>query len=247
MNKRWLPVASFILAVAIIAHLGCQGSGTPNVVHTPIVIVFSPTPQAVSTTIPLAANTALPIPADDGFSGTFTESGGVVAGATVKLTSYVKVPAGGPAPLARTRGSLSGATAASVGHAIFLIKQAYSAPMTFASFPSTTWQLPPSVTTTGPFELETIDGTTGLLLDTEYQTNLTGDVVTFPGNLAPFTTASGHIYWWELITGFASPPPAGCGSNNVTANVNPAGQTVDEPTLCNFTGSVQLSDRKSVV
>ncbi len=242
MQKKWLPGATLMLAAAIIVDVGCQGSTTTQIQHTPPPPPFvSPTPQAASTTVALAANTPLPIPTLAGFSGNFTESAGAPVGSTVTLTSYAKTPAGAPVPLVARRHSFSAQSAPSVGNAIFLVSQRYSAPMTFVTFPNTVWQIPPSFASSGPFELETIDGTTGLLLDTDYATGVSGDVVSFVGASSAFPTASGHTYWWELVTGYPSPAPSGCGSDIVSATVNPAGQTIAQPTLCDFSGSVQIS------
>jgi len=240
MQIKWLTIASFILIAFVIVDVGCQGSSVQNIHSTPTpIIIFSPTPQSAATTVPLTAGTALPIPPVAGFAGTFKESGSVPAGATVKLTSYAGTPVGAPKPLALRRAS-SGASAPSVGSAIFLVSQQYSVPMSLPSFPSSAWQIPSSFGS-GPFELETIDGTTGLLADTESQATFSAGVATFAGNSATFSAIPGHTYWWELITGFPSPPPTGCGSSVVSAGVNTAGQTISEPDLCNFTWSLQTS------
>jgi len=240
MQIKWLTIATIVLVAFIIVDVGCNGSSVQNIHSTPTpIIIFSPTPASAATTVPLTAGTALPIPPVAGFAGTFKEVGSVPAGATVKLTSYAGTPAGAPKPLALRRAS-SGASAPSVGSAIFLVSQQYSAPMTLPSFPSSTWQIP-STMGAGPFELETIDGTTGLLVDTESQASFSGGVATFAGNSATFSAIPSHIYWWELITGFPSPPPTGCGASVVSAGVNTAGQTIAEPDLCNFTWSLQTS------
>jgi|GEM_PF-2590705 len=240
MQIKWLTIASFILIAFVIVDVGCQGSSVQNIHSTPTpIIIFSPTPASAATTVPLVAGTALPIPPVAGFAGTFKEAGSVPAGATVKLTSYAGTPAGAPKPLAFRRTS-SSASAPSVGSAIFLVSQQYSAPMTLPSFPSSTWQIP-STMGAGPFELETIDGTTGLLVDTESQVSFSGGVASFAGTSATFSAIPSHTYWWELITGFPSPPPTGCGSSVVSAGVNPAGQTIAEPNLCNFTWSLNIS------
>ncbi len=240
MQNKWPVIATFVLVAFIIVDVGCQGSSVPIIPSTPTpIIIVSPTPQSASTTVPLAAGTALPIPPLAGFAGTFKESGSVPAGATVKLTSYVNAPVGAPKPLAFRRTS-SGASAPSVGTGIFIVSQQYSAAMTLPSFPSSTWQIPSNMGA-GPFELETIDATTGLLMDTESQTSFSGGVASFAGTSAAFSTIPSHTYWWELITGFPSPPPTGCGSSVIAAGVNSAGQTLAEPNLCNFTWSLQIS------
>jgi hypothetical protein len=161
----------------------------------------------------LAANVMLPIPAAGGFSGTFTEAtNNAPAGATVTLTSYTSAPAGAPAPLAIMRTARPGLKArmlsASAGSTIFWVSHTYSAGANFDGFPSTQWQVPNGVSASGPFELETFDGTTGILLEVEDDTGVSGNLVSFPGHpgISSFTEVAGHTYWWELIHGFPSTP-----------------------------------------
>lgn len=239
MQRKWLPAVILGLCAAMVAHAGCGGSSSPNVQPTVIPV----TPQSASTTVPLTANAQLSMPTVAGVAGTFEESTPVVSGAMVALTSYSTAPNNAPQPLSTARISLGnpGGAPPSLGTAIFLVSQVYSEPMTFASFPSTTWQLPSRLLKLAPFELELIDGTSGTLLDTEYQLSSPANPVSFAGTSSPFVTVAGHTYWWELISGFASPPPSGCGSNATTVTLVQAGLTVAEPVLCNFTGSVQIS------
>lgn len=242
MRNSFLLTIVLLFAAAVITNVSCGSNSTTSNLQTRPTPPPTQTPSSASTTVPLAANTTLPIPALAGISATFQETTGAPAGSNVTLTSYVNAPPGAPVPMAMRHGSSqSSGTPDSAGRAIFIVSQVYSGAMTFASFPITKWQLPPSLAGSGPFELETIDVTVGLLLDTESATSESAGLVSFAGTAAPFPILAGHTYWWELVTAFPSPPPPGCGTSSASATLSSTGQNVAQPTLCNFTGSLTIS------
>jgi streptogramin lyase len=106
-------------------------------------------------------------------------------------------------------------------NAIFWVSQQYSQSVLFQGFPVTTWQVP-AVYSRGPLGLETFDATTNALLDTEFDTSISGDVATFPGKQSPATFAviAGQTYWWELVANKPTPAPL-----HITSASPPSGQT----------------------
>ena len=212
MRSAWLRPAALVLIAAVMIDVGCGGnSSAPG---SPVIPGPSPSPQAATTTLPLAANTPLPIPAIGGFSGTFQEAtNNAPAGTTVTLTSYLSPPPGAPASqpfFARvSRKAMRNAhlDSATIG-SIFWVSYAYSAGVTFNGFPGTTWQLPTSLGTAGPLELQTFDGSTGALLDAELESDGAGTSASFPGSSATFVAVGGRTYWWELVVGLPSPAPS---------------------------------------
>lgn len=225
MRNSWLPTTAFILTAAVIAYAGCStNSAVSNVFHTPPppppTKTSTPTPMSTSMTVALVGATALPVPMIGGFSGTFMLRGpNPPPGAMVVLTSYLKAPAGAPAPLAivriPTRWAAKAHRLSTTPTAFFWVSQQYSTALSFTGFPITTWTVPAS-DATPPLALETFDGTTNTLLDTEFDTGISGNVATFPGSSTTFAVVTGHTYWWELISGKPTPvqitsgtPPGG--------------------------------------
>ncbi len=108
VRRNRLSTASFILVAAVIIYYGCEGGGSsvpgPRISSGP-----TSQPSSASLIVTLAASTSLPIPGVGGFSGSFTEANSVAAGTMVTLTTYLKAPAGAPAPLAIVRAPLQSA------------------------------------------------------------------------------------------------------------------------------------------
>lgn len=228
MPKLPVSITSSVLALAILFYVGCSSNGGSTIAAPPPV---HPSPSSVSTTVPLVANTALPIPAIGGFAGTLTEAtNNAPAGTTVTITSYSVAPNTAPAPQAITsrlhlqsvRSYAQRARAhgfASTPTAIFWVSQQYSAAATFQSFPVTMLEVPPSIGNT-LLALEVFDGTTSTLLDVEFATPQL-DVATFAGSDTSFSAVPGHTYWLELVSGKAEPPPEFVYvANNVSSNVS---------------------------
>ena len=230
MSKHWLHGFVCVFALVVMAYVGCSSNSTvpfhtpPPVSQTPQPGLPSPTPLSISTTVPLAMGTALPVPGIGGFSGTFQiAANNAPAGTSVKLTSYRSAPAAAPPPMAIKHSPAglirSGRMVGAVGNAIFWVSQQYSQPFSFQGFATTAWQVPATYAS-GSLALETFDGMTGTLLDTEFDTSIAGDIVTFPGSAAAFPVAHGDTYWWELITGKPTPPPSP--SPTPTSTVSPS-------------------------
>ena len=252
MKRFWIALGIAALMATGSFGYGCSGSsssGPPPFSPPPQV---SPSPTSASTTVPLAANTALPMPGYAGVSGTFTEVNTVTPGTTVLLTTQVTQPNDAPQPLTALRKRLSTVSAAlaataSTGTPIVWVRQIYSTSVTFAMFPMTTWNLPPSLFGNGPYELETFDATTGTLIDIEAAGSIGNDQVSFNGSLAPFVVTTGHKYWWELITGFPqptgspSPTPTPCGQQSTSALLTGGSQVFTVPTVCGFSATVMAS------
>jgi hypothetical protein len=213
MSRRSVPAIIFAFSLLLIVYVGCS---TKTVVPPPPTpqpsIVSSPQSKTMTDAFPMGAPTALPIPAIGGFSGSFSmAANNAPAGATVTLTSYLKPPPGVPAVQSVIRIPMKAQSQAhaltAVGDAIFWVSHKYSAAIDFQGFPVTTWRVPASFTS-GSLALETFDGTSGTLMDTEFDTSITGNIATFPGSSASFAVVSGDTYWWELITGKPTPGPS---------------------------------------
>jgi hypothetical protein len=224
MLKRWVSGIAFAFSLMVMVYVGCSTKSTV----TPPQPTPTPTPtqsKTVTIALPSGSPTALPIPAIGGFSGAFTvAANNAPAGTTVTLTSYANAPSGAPGPLAVIRIPLrsQGRNHASVavGNAIFWVSHQYSASVAFQGFPITTWQVPASFTSQS-LALETFDGTTNTLMDTEFDTSITGNVVQFPGSASAFAAATGHTYWWELISGKPTPSPSPSTSPSPTPSPSP--------------------------
>ncbi len=216
MSQRWLAGIALAFCITVVAYVGC--SSNPSTLpppHTPPPTVApTQTPISESAVVPIVTATALSIPAIGGFSGTFVEaSDGASPGAKVTLTSYDKAPMGAPAAQSIVRVPSRFTTRAHVfttttPTAIFWVKQKYSTALTFSGFPVTTWRVPTGDTTLGPLALETFDASTNTLMDTEFDTSITGNTVTFPGNSGSLAVNSTDTYWWELISGKPVPSPS---------------------------------------
>jgi len=231
MPKRWFTSFAIVVSAAVVVYVGCSSKGTSFAPPPPTQAPHTappttPAPQAASTRVPLVAGTSLPIPAIGGFAGSFVAaSNNAPAGTMVTLTSYMSVPSSAPVPQAVIRMAARLARAhplSATPSAIFWVSQKYSAAAAFQGFPITTWTMPESDAGSGPLALETIDGTTNTLLDTEFDTSISGNTVTFPGSSSTFSVTVGHTYWWELITGKPLPSP----SPTISPTVSPSPSTL---------------------
>ncbi|MBV8164125.1 MAG: hypothetical protein JOZ91_07645 [Candidatus Eremiobacteraeota bacterium] len=239
MSRRWILGIGLLFCVVVIAYVGCSSSAVQNV-HTtpppPTMPATTAAPQSRSTVDPIVAGTALPIPAIGGFSGSFTIASvaSPPANPTVKLTSYISAPVGAPAPQAITRipsrfalQSRRFATT-TAPNTIFWVQQQYSGAMGLSGFPVTSWQVPAS-DAGQTLALETFDGTANALLDTEFDTGWTGNMVTFPGSASTFAVVAGHTYWWELISGKPTPAPSPSPSQSPSPSPSPLTITSGSP------------------
>jgi streptogramin lyase len=208
-----IAIAVFLF---VAAYVGCSTKSTLPPPPQPPTFAPSmqPSPQSKSLTVAITTGspTPLPIPAIGGFSGTFeVANNNAPAGTTVRLTSYAKAPNTAPVTLAfariRSRWAAQAHKLSTSPTAIFWVSQQYSAAVSFQAFPITAWQVPAS-DASGPLALETFDGTTNTLMDTEFDTSISGNIATFPGSSGTFAVVLGHTYWWELITGEPVPSPS---------------------------------------
>lgn len=153
-----------------------------------------------SSTLPLAGpGKPMPIPKVGSLDGTFiVPANNAAAGTTVTLTSFDVKPARAPLPQAVHRSGVSVATL-SGGTVLFWVSTTYSSSFTFSAFPLMSFDLPVGTNTSGvTFYLETFDGPA--LIDQEAASSVSGLTVNFPGTAATFAIATGHTYWWELIS-----------------------------------------------
>ncbi len=223
---RAAAVTSLLTAVfAFVACGGGGGGGSALPGHaqtlqlkTPLA---SPTPthkaDQLSTTLPLTAGTALPIPEVGGIAGSFTAAySSAPPGTTVTMTTYDRPPAGAPA----IRG---GAVP------VFWVSNTYSSPVVFNGLPSLlSYTLPAGFNTANSgFEIETFDGTAGSLLDYEVG-SLSGSTVSL-ASPAVVSVVPSHTYWWELLCN---------GTNPINPPLSSAGQTTKLLPMCGFNNTM---------
>lgn len=197
VRKHVLVLASCCIAAAIIvvAAGGCSSSSTPGPTATS-------TPASLTEALP-AAGQPLQFPPHAGFSGSeVVPPNNAPAGTTVTLTSYTKLPASAPAPQgAARRGVQSISPALPAGSTVVFVEQEqFGNVLTFDDFPMTSITLASSVSTSSnTFLLETIDGTSGILLVSQPQTQVDGQTVTFGAVSADFDVNTSDTYWLEVI------------------------------------------------
>jgi streptogramin lyase len=218
----------FLFLAAFIAACGSEST-----IQRPPTPSASPirSPNSASTTVELAANTALPIPPVSGISGTFVETTYTAApGTTVTLKNSASQPAAAPSPASAPRPGFSYQT-------LLWVSLTYSSSVFLTSIPTMTWQLPPGFSTSNiQFELAAFDGTTATLMPPDYEVgSVSGRLVSFPGGSllycrfgrcsGGYNLTAGHKYWWELIALSLPPSPAPGAITEFPAPSEPVGIT----------------------
>jgi hypothetical protein len=167
------------------------------------------------TSLPVpAGGTQVTLPAFGGFSGDFIAPNNTAeAGTVIVLTSYSTQPRSAPLPLVfrhrAARIAILPAVVLSGSKANFWVSVGTNIAFDFEAFPAMTFNLATGTTTNNvTFYLETINGTTGTLLDQEQASSVSGLVVNFPGDAGTFSLAPGYTYWWELISATPTPSPS---------------------------------------
>lgn len=194
----WKHIGDFVLSGSTFTFTPVPGA---HITLNANVNYYAVTFTCGSSTLPLAApGTAMPIPQVGGFSGQFiVPPNNAPAETTVTLVSYYVRPPSAPKPTTYRRATST--VTLSGGTVLFWVSASYSSSFSFDAFPITSWHLREGTNTSGvSFYLETFDGTTDTLLDQEAASSVSGLTVNFPGTVATFPIATGHTYWWELIS-----------------------------------------------
>jgi DNA-binding beta-propeller fold protein YncE len=210
----------------------------------------SPSPSGISTTVPLAVATQLPIPALGGFSGDWVAAANnAPAGTTVTLTSYASAPPGAPTPASDSRRPLFVRPPVNGIHYVSfhysksgsnsVTAASGSSDITFTKFPAVAMGLPAGFNTSGlTFKLETFDFTTGALIDTEIGaiSGASPIEVSFPGTDSPFSAVAGHTYLWELVTESVALYVTNLNNNTITVYDQNGNQLTPSGTFPNLDG-----------